>query len=163
MNADSSLDAVVSAFIRYPEMSAIRYEARNNTVAMEMILKGNIVDKQQKRFLERIKHSLALFHKIHQINPVQQTIKFVRQRDITILTWLRDNSSLSEEEIELFVILVNQDFSAVLLTDGFEYDLNGAAYHDFKKTVMQKISRVRHPYKKVFAYRDQGKMFVFDK
>lgn len=163
MNMNSSLDAVISAFIRYPEMSSIKYEARNNTVAMEMILKGHIVDKQQKRFAERSKQSLALFYKIHQICPDQLTINFTRRRDITILTWSRDNFSLSEDEIELFVILAIQEFSAVLLTDGLEHDINGATYHDFKKSVMRKISREHHPYQKVFAYRDRGKMFVFDK
>lgn len=162
MNADSSLDAVISAFIRYPEMSTVKYEAKNNTVAMEMILKGHIVDKQQRRFVERTKQSLALFYKLHQIKPVLLTINFARRRDITILTWSRDNLTLSEEEIELFVILACQDFSDFLLTDVLEQE-NGLTYHDFKKTVMQKINRLRNPYQKVFAYRDQGKMFVFDK
>ncbi len=162
-DADASLDAVISAFIRYPVMSSIKYEAKNNTVAMEMILKGNIVDIQQRRFMERTKQSLALFYKLHQISPNQLTINFASRGDITILTLSRDNLSLSEEEIELFVVLACQEFSAVLLTDAQEQDLNGTTYHDFKETVMQKINRERHPYQKVFAYRDRGKMFVFDK
>lgn len=163
MNADSGLDAVISAFIRYPEISSIKYEARDNTVAMEMILKGHIVDKQMKRFVERTKQSLTLFYKLRQINARQLVINFASRRDITILTFSRDNCSLSEEEIELYVILASQAFSAVLLTDMLKQDYNGRSYHDFKKSVMQKINRERHPYQKVFAYRDGGKMFVFDK
>jgi len=163
MNADSGLDAVISAFIRYPEMSSIKYEAKNNIVDMEMILKGHIVDKQQKRFVERTGQSLALFYKLHQISPRRLEINYAGRRDITILTFSRDIGSLIEEEIELYVILACQEFAAVLLTDEMEQDFNSVSYREFKKSVMRKINSERHPYQKVFAYRDGGKMFVFDK
>lgn len=163
MREDTGLEAVLSAFIRYPEMSSIKYEAIHNRAAMEMIIKGYIVDKQQKRFIDRSKQSLALFYKLHRISPSEVEIHFASRRDITILTLTRDLDSLREDEIELFMILACQEFSAVLLTDVMEDQGKGASYHNFKKIVMQKINRERHPYQKVFAYRDRGKMFVFDK
>lgn len=163
MIEDSGLDAVISAFIRYPEMSSIKYEAKHNTAAMEMILKGHIGDKQQRRFVERSRQSLALFYRLHKIQPSKLEIDFAKRRDIYILSLTRDLYSLTEEEIEVFIVLACQEFSAVLLTDVMEQQYNGRFYHDFKKSVMQKINRERHPYQKVFAYRDGGKMFVFDK
>lgn len=163
MHEDPGLEAVLSAFIRYPEMSSIKYEAKNNTAAMEMIIKGHIVDKQQRRFIERSRQSLALFYKLHQIAPSDLEINFASRRDITILTFTRDLDSLVEDEIELFMILACQEFSAVLLADVMEEHCSCASYHEFKKSVMQKINREQHPYQKVFAYRDRGKMFVFDK
>lgn len=160
---EPGLEAVLSAFIRYPEMSSIKYEAIHNTASMEMILKGHINDKQQKHFIDRSKQSLALFYKLHQTVPTDLQIHFACRRDITILTFARDLDSLLEDEIELFMILASQEFSAVLLMDVTEDPGAGASYHNFKKTVMQKINRERHPGQKVFAYRDRGKMFVFDK
>lgn len=163
MHAELGLEAVLSALIRYPEMSSIKYEAIHNTAAMKMILKGHIVDKQQKHFIERSQQSLALFYKLHQITPNQVEIHFISRQDITILTLTRDLDSLREDEIELFMILVGQEFSAVLLTDAIEEQNTEPSYNKLKKTVMQRINRERHPYQKVFAYRDGGKMFVFDK
>lgn len=162
-DAASGLEAVISAFIRYPEISSLKYEAKSNTVAMEMILKGHIVDKHQRRYLYRIKQSLALFYKLHQILPYKQEIKFASRRDITILTLTRDLYSLCEEEIKLYVIMACQEFADVLLTDVMHQDYNDASYHDFKKSVMQKIKHERHPFQRIIAYRDRGKMFVFDK
>lgn len=163
MHDEPGLEAVLSAFIRYPEMSSIKYEAIHNTASMEMILKGHINDRQQKRFVERSKQSLSLFYKLHQMMPSDLQICFAGRRDITILTFTRDLDSLREDEIELFMILACQEFSAILLADVVDEPSAGASYHHFKKTVMQKINRERHPYQRVFAYRDRGKMFVFDK
>lgn len=163
MSAESGLDAVISAFIRYPEMSTMKYEAKHNTVAMEMILKGHIADKQQRRFVERSRQSLALYYRLHQILPNKLEIIFTRCRDISIVTFIRDLDTLCEEEIDLYILFASQEFSDVLLTDVIKHHYNGRTYHDFKKSVMQKINRERHPYQKVFAYRDGGKMFVFDK
>jgi hypothetical protein len=55
------------------------------------------------------------------------------------------------------------DFSTVLLRESDEIALPDDSFYDLKKRLLQKLHKQKEPYKNIFAYRDRGKMFVFDK
>ncbi len=163
MNTDTGIDAALSAFIRHPELSSIKCEGKDNTIAMEMILKGYIDEKQEQHFTLRTHQSLTLFYRLRKISGAKVKLKFSTQSEITILTLIRDNCTLSEEEINIFVLLACQEFSNVILSETDEQLFSEQIHHDVKRTLIKKFSNKWHPDQKLIAYRDRGKMFVFDK
>ncbi|HZK87320.1 MAG TPA: hypothetical protein VFC40_05100 [Syntrophomonas sp.] len=163
MDVDAGLDAVISAFIRNPELSSIQYKASQNLIVMEMILKGNIDHEPQQVFCQKTIASLKLFHRLRSINNKEMRMYFDNRGNISILTFCRDIFSLAEEEIDLYVRLVGLDFSTVLLRESDEIALPDDSFYDLKKRLLQKLHKQEEPYKNIFAYRDRGKMFVFDK
>ncbi len=163
MNRDAGIDAAISAFIRHPELSSIKYEGKNNIISLEMILKGYIDEQQKQEFIHKTYQALTLFHKLRKISINNIKLEFIVHSDICILTLIRDDISLCEEEIDLYLRLTDQDFSSVLLREMDEELVQDQIQRDVKNTIMKKINNSWNPEQKLIAYRDRGKMFVFDK
>ena len=70
---------------------------------------------------------------------------------------------MSEEEIDLYVKLAGFAFPNMLLRETDETELQSKAVNDIKKRLLQDISHKNNTANNIFAYRDRGKMFVFDK
>lgn len=163
MNVDAGLDAAISVFIRNPELSSIQYKASKNLIAMEMILKGNIDCQQQQAFCQKTLAALKLFRKLRGIENTSLRINFDNRGNISVLSLFHDVLSLAEEEIDLYVRLVEVEFSTLLLRESNEVVLQDSSFNDLKMSLLQKINKPGHTYKNIFAYRDRGRMFVYDK
>lgn len=163
MIVDVGLDAVISAFIRNPELSSIQYKARQNTIVMEMILTDNIDCQKQQLFLRRTTAALKMLHQLKGKEALKLSIEFCNQGNISILTLYRDAFTLTEEEIDSYVRLAGLEFSNMLLRETDESVLQNNKINDIKKRLMQNINHKNDRANNIFAYRDRGKMFVFDK
>lgn len=160
MHSESGIDAAISAFVRHTELGTIKYEGKGNQIAMEMILRGYINDVQKQQFIHNTYQSLALFYKLRKINITKLDVNFLNQSGITILTLIRDDMTISEDEIDLYVALVSNEFTSLLLNDGDE-TIN-SYQHDVKKNLLKRLSSQWNPEQKIIAYRHRGKMFVFE-
>lgn len=158
MIPDTGINAAISAFIRHTEFGSIKYVSKENIISMEMIIKGYIDDKQKQQFIHKTYEALNLFYQLQQIQIDHLQVKINVYADVSIITFSRDDQSLCEEEIDLFVTLTGMEFSALLLNDKYET----VSYQYMKQTVLNKINHEIKPNQKVIAYRDQGKMFVFN-
>lgn len=158
MISDSGINAAISAFIRHSELGSIKYVSKDNKISMEIIIKGYIEDKQKQQFIHKTYEALNLFYQLQQIKTDHLQIKFIAYADISIITLIRDDRSLCEEEIDLFVTLTEMEFSARLLNDENE----AVSYQDMQQAVIDNIKYKIRPDQKVIAYRDQGKMFIFN-
>jgi len=163
MNVDAGLDAVISAFIRNPELSSIQYKAGQNLIVMEMILKDNIDYEKQHLFCQKTIAAIELYHKMQGTEVIELRMHFDNQGNISILTLYRDALSLAEEEIDLYVRLTGLEFSNVLLREYNEATLQNQSINDLKNRLLRRISKEKDTEINIFAYRDRGKMFVFDR
>jgi len=163
MTLYAGLDAVISAFIRNPELSSIQYKTGQNIIEMEMILKDNIENEKQQLFCRKTTAAIQMLHKLRGKENSDLRINFDIQGNISILTLYRDAFTLSEEEIDLYVKLAGFAFPNMLLRETDETELQSKAVNDIKKRLLQDISHKNNTANNIFAYRDRGKMFVFDK
>ena len=90
-------------------------------------------------------------------------IDFDVQGNISILTFYRDAFTLTEDEIDLYVRLAGLAFPDMLFRETDETVLQSKMVNDIKKQLLQDISHKNDSANNIFAYRDRGKMFVFDK
>lgn len=162
MTLYAGLDAVISAFIRNPELSSIQYRTGQNIIEMEMILKDNIEDEKQQLFCRKTMAAIQMLHKLKGKENIDLRINFDIQGNISILTLYRDAFTLTEDEIDLYVKLAGLAFPNMLFRETDETVLQSKVVNDIKKRLLQDISHKKNT-ANIFAYRDRGKMFVFDK
>jgi hypothetical protein len=163
MNIDAGLDAVISAFIRLPELSSIRYRADQDLIEMEIILKDDIDYKKQQLFCRKTIAAIELFHKLKGTKKFELRMQFDNHGNISILSLYRDASSIIEEEIDLYIRLARLEFSNVLLRESDIAALQNQSINDLKNRLLNKLNNGKDIEINVFAYRDRGKMFVFGK
>lgn len=160
---ESGLDAIISVFIRYSELSAVKYDVKSDTIKVETALNDNINEEQRSKFINCCHQSMELFYRMTRMEPVQFALKFIENSGVTILRLYRDSKTLREQEMELFVRLLRQEFASLLIRDA--NDIASLANHssEIKRTVLQKIKQSQDSYHNIFAYRDEGRVFVFNK
>ncbi len=163
MKMDSGVEAIISSFIRYTELSAVKYDAEKDIIKIEVALNACIVEPCRSRFITRYRQSMFLLHNMLKIEAAYMDLEFIEKSGITILRLYRESLSLMEEEIELFVLLLRQEFASLLVRDDNDMLAEAALSGDIKNTVLQKIRESRQPYQNIFAYRDEGRVFVFNK
>jgi hypothetical protein len=163
MTLCAGLEAVISAFIRNPELSSIQYKAGQSNIAMEMILKDNIDNEKQQLFCRKTTAALQLLHKMKGKENISLRIDFNNQGNISILTLCRDAFTLTEDEIDLYVRLAGLEFPNMLFREIDETNLQSKTVNDIKNRLLHDIKHKNDATNNIFAYRDRGKMFVFDK
>ncbi|MEQ8199841.1 MAG: hypothetical protein ABRQ24_00305 [Syntrophomonadaceae bacterium] len=163
MDKGSGLDALVSAFLRYAELSAVKFDAVRDIIKIEVALDTSLTEGQGDRFIDACHQSMALFYRMRSLDPIHISLKFIEHAGITILRLYRDSQTLVEEEIELFIRLVRQEFASWLIRD--DNDMVTAAFlnGDEKNQVLNKIRSGQESFRNFFVYRDKGRVFVFNR
>ena len=163
MSSDSGLDALISAFIRNPELSSVKYDVKKDIIKIETALGVVISEENRTLFLHRCCQSLQLLFQTIKVQPKYFELRFQENSGITLLRLYRDSQTLSEEEIELFVNLVKQTFAAWLIQDNQDMSAGTFLTGEIKQTLLNKIKRSQEDYQNIFAFRDEGKVYVFNK
>jgi len=163
MGRESGLDAIISAFIRNPELSSVKYDVKKDIIKVEAALSNSISEETRTRFLNRCCQSLQILYRTTKLKPDYIQLSFVENAGITILRLFRDSHTLSEEEVELFVQLLRQSFAALLIKDNNDIAAGAVLTGEIKKNLLNKIRQSNESYQNIFAYRDQGRVFVFNK
>ncbi len=163
MDKGSGLDALMSAFIRYAELSAVKFDAVRDIIKIELALDTSLTEEQGNRFIIACHRSMALFYKMSNLKPIHISFKFIEHAGITILRLYRDSKTLMEDEIELFIKLVRQEFASWLIRDDNDIVTTAILNGDEEKHLINKIRQSHDSYHNLFIYRDQGRVFVFNR
>jgi len=163
MDKGSGLDALVTVFLRHTELSAVKFDAVRDIVKIEIALNTSLTEQQGNSFIDICSKGMALFYRMGNLEPIHISLKFIEHAGVTILRLYRDSQTLIEEEIELFVRLVRQEFASWLIRDDNDMVTAAILNGDDKKQVLNKIKSGQESYHNVFVYRDQGRVFVFNR
>lgn len=162
MFKDSGVDAIMSVFIRCSELSAVKYDVEKDIIKVEIALNKSIKPEQRSKFINKCRESMGLFYKIYKLEPMHFNLSFIENSGITIVRLFRDSQTLIEDEMELFVRLLRQEFASLLIRDDNDMVAGVNLSGDEKNTLLEKIRKSHQPYQNIFAYRDEGRVFVFN-
>lgn len=160
---ETGLDAILSAFICYSEFSSIKYDVKSDTIKIEVPLNAGIDKDQLRKFITGYLQSMELFHKITGVEPAKFDLDFIEKSRIIILRLYRDSKTLREQELELFVQFLRQSFACSLIRDDNDISAMAGSLGDVKTSLLQRIKQSYDSYHSIFAYRDEGRVFVFNK
>jgi len=101
---------------------------------------------------------MQFYYRQRKIKPLYYHIGLTEYGNLTLLNFYRDVATLSDEELDLFINVLNQNCSTLLPADEritpFEADYQpGNTYKNLNINT----------YNNILAYREQGKVFVFNR
>jgi len=155
------LEVFIAASLKYPELNAVKYQVDREKIVMEVVLKGKIDHRHKTLFSKKLRGFLSLLHKLSGKEPSLLELDFKEISDVTFLRFHRDVNSLTEEEIGLFVMLLREDFKSMLFSDKSSIIAADSSQKKIKRDLLQKITECKNT-TKFFAYREQGKVFLFN-
>lgn len=162
MTAENGLDTFINVSLEYSELNAIKYEADRDRVSLEVVLKGLISNERQEQFISKVKSCLLSFYKLSHQVPKFVDFSIDEKAGITFLRFYRDMSSLSEGEINLFIVLLNEEFADLLLVEDSSIIAKESFKKQVKKDLLQRIHKNDMYTNSFFACRDKGRVLVFN-
>lgn len=157
------IDVLISAFVHYPELSAVKYEAQKDILKIEILLNAKLPDQVLDQFIDSVKQCLKLYFNLSHTSPRLTEIKYSRSSDITLLKIYRDAGSLSEKEMELYILLLREKFNNILVREQNSRMSEASCEKHIKRNMLQADKNGTLANATLFAYRDEGTMFVFNK
>ncbi|NLO22649.1 MAG: hypothetical protein GX119_11765 [Syntrophomonadaceae bacterium] len=165
MQDNAGLDIFISVLLRYPQFNAVKYDAAKGKIKIEVALQGEIEKDKQDGFITEAKKCVALYHKLSSLETgiIKIIFKEYSQSDLTFLSYHRDVQSLSEEEVELFAGLLQKSFHEFIIRDSGKIIAEDGFKEQVKENLLYKINRSKTSTNKFLAYRDHGRVLVFNK
>jgi hypothetical protein len=164
MAEKSGLDMSISVFVRFRELNCVKYEATEGRFKIEVALRGLADNKVLNEFVDKIYSSLNLYHNFLHVKPILLDVEYTTQAGITLIKFYRDINSLSEGEVELFVSMLRESFSPLLIIDETnDLDSEEKYAREIKRNLLHNPKLGDANSKNFFGYRDHGTMFVFNK
>lgn len=162
MTEEAGLDIFISVSLRYPELNAVKYEAEQDRIILEIAHKGSIIQCQQEHFVTKAKDCLSLFHKLSERKPVLVDFDFIEKSNVTFIRFYRDVVSLSEEEINLFMNLLKDEFTDILHEESICIVTEESFKLQVKNNLLRKIQKDDMHTSNFFSCRDNGRVLVFN-
>jgi len=120
-----------------------------------------------EEFRERLLSCLETFYYLEEEKPELLEVNYSFCEDITLLEYKRDVSTLTGEEISLMILAVRENFAQYLLNDS-EDDNNTSVDEELLEDeglIGRLLENVRYtvPGKKLIAFREEGRVLIFNK
>lgn len=165
MYQNSGLDVFISASLKYPELSAVRYEADQEQLIFEIALQGSLRPGEQSSFEKQTIAAVKLFHNIRGTEPRWISLEFrnYAPSGLILLRYVRDSHSICEEETELFIGLLASVFKDRVYQDCAAVKVEESVKRKVKRDLMQKISKENVETNRFLSYREGGRVLVFNK
>lgn len=161
---NDSVGLLITILVRYPEIAKINYEPDNQLIKMSFLIKNDVQEETLKRFISGLKESIITFNYIEQVTNIIVDATFTINDDYINIELFRDIDTLTVNEINLITQLLQLSFANNIIADNnevfFEDELQ---WQEELITDMLENLKDSLPAKKLLAYRDEGKVRVFDK
>ncbi len=163
MDGLRGLEAIISVFISNTEFSSIKYEAETQTIQVEVALREELTEDQKKDIVDHTCRTMRLFYEMSGINPQMVEMDINQKDGVAIVGLRRDIGSLEDKELGLYLELLRERCRDVIIMDEGG-DLNDDSLHTrVGSSLLQKIRKQGQLRRNIFAYREEGRLFVFNK
>lgn len=156
---------LVSLLVRFPEISTVKYDPRNQVIRCNFMVKGPVAAEVYEALSTRLRESLEVYHSLE--GRKLETFHFTQQGlgELTELQTERDVFTLTPEEVYLTVDLMREAWGDQLVADGaadYPYEEEFGAQEEYIEQLVADLaanSGRRH----LIAFREEGRLVVFNK
>lgn len=159
-----SIGLLISILVRYPEVGTINYDPIQQNLKFTFIFSGVLDEAELVNFKRTVIDSIEAYNSLEsRIPKVVETCDFLCE-NFTMFEIVRDVGTLTQEEIALVISLVYGSFTHKLITDKndllMEEDL--LMQEELIEHMLENI-KVSSPEKNLIAFREEGRVLVFNK
>lgn len=161
-NVSDSMGLLISMLVMYPEIGTINFDPETNNIKITFIMLKIIPESVLEEFRKKILSCLETFHYLESQTTGFLDFNYCYCEDITLLEYKRDVQSLTSDEISLTIAMVRESFNEYLINDNEEVEEE----HLFEEELIGKmLESVRYtvPDKKLIAFREEGRVLIFNK
>lgn len=160
---ETGIDVFLNVSVDFPEINIVKYEYNTDLLIIEVALTREISTAQEEGFISKASRCINLLHNLEQAVPGVFKIKFKRMAGLTFLRYYRDVKSLREKEINLIISLVREEFYDCLIDEGKNPISRGFLRKQVKRDLLEKLSGSSGGTNYLFAYRDHGRLCMFNR
>ncbi|HWI60551.1 MAG TPA: hypothetical protein VNT75_01795 [Symbiobacteriaceae bacterium] len=159
-----SVGLLISVLVRYPEVGTVKYEPRQQTIRMSLLVTGELSEADWTRTESKLFETLEVYHMLEQREPAVVNVEAENLGHLTSVSLTRDVSTLTPEEIYTVVEFFREHFSGRLVTEqiemGSEEDwmAQDEAIENMLATLEQGRSKGN-----LIAIREEGRLMMFQK
>lgn len=162
-NVADGVGLLISILIRYPEVSTINFDPEQQVLRFNFIASGIINAENMDLFSNTLLNSIEALNELDNKKTVLSMINYQVCGNFTMIEIQRDVETLMREEIALIVALFRQNLENDLVTDDnnslYEEDL--LIQEEIIDHMLETIKRSNSD-KKLFAFREEGRVLVFN-
>lgn len=159
-----SVGLLISVLVRYPEVGTVKYEPRQQTIRMSLLITGELTEDDWTRTEDTFFDTLEVYHMLEQRQPAVLHVEADNLGDLTTVSITRDASTLTPEEIYTIVEYFRERFSGRLVTEPVEMgnEDEWLAQDEAIENMVANMEQSRSG-RNLIAIREDGRVMVFQK
>lgn len=160
----NSVGLLISILVRYPEVGTVKYEPEKRTLRFTFMVSGLVEDEGFQTFANRLKESLLTFAFVGGRRMRVCLLEKNEFNGFTLIEIHRDVESLSREEISLIASLLGENFTERVVKEPQEPLLEEDQLYQ-EELIEHMLEDIRQGQitKDLIGFREDGRVFVFDK
>ncbi|HLN64314.1 MAG TPA: hypothetical protein VK464_22575 [Symbiobacteriaceae bacterium] len=160
-----SVSVLVSMLVRYPEVGTVKYEPRQQTIRMGLVITGEMTDADWNRTEQDLFDTLDVYHLLEQRQPSVLDVAMESYGELTSIAITRDVATFSPEEIYTIVEFFKERFAGRLVTELVDWPANEdemIAQDELIEELVADLEENRSS-RNLIAIREDGRVMVFRK
>ena len=160
-----SVSVLVSMLVRYPEVGTVKYEPRQQTIRMGLVITGAMTDADWNRTEQDLFDTLDVYHLLEQRQPSVLDVAMESYGELTSIAITRDVATFSPEEIYTIVEFFKERFAGRLVTEVVDWPANEdemIAQDELIEELVADLEENRTS-RNLIAIREDGRVMVFRK
>lgn len=159
-----SVGLLISILVRYPEVATINFDPEQQILKFNFICSRALEPVEMQAFKEILLDSIDVFNKLDNKDTRLSALGFQDCDSFTMIEIQRDVESLVREEIALIVALFRQNLESSLISDeaGSLYEEDLLIQEEIIEHMLESVKGGAGD-KKLFAFREEGRVLVFNK
>lgn len=154
---------LISFLIRYPELSSLRYNQTSQTLAFSFLLKGEESLSRQAEFVQVLESYFAACRVVDPKFATRGSVAHTPLEGVTMLEYEQQVKLLGSVEVRLLMGVVAEFYGTALGTEVLplqEEELH--AQEELIESILGQKETWREE-KSIVAYREGGRVFVYNK
>lgn len=162
---NGSMGLLISILVRYPEVGTVNYDPSGRVLKFTFMLQRNVAEQKLPHITNTIFGALVVFHDLEGLKPEIVAVEPRNDDGWPSLEVCRDIETLSQSEISLLIDLLHQQAGQGILLEESDETL----HEDEKVWQEELISHMLDSMKsgeidkKVYAFREEGRVMVYNK
>ncbi len=159
-----SVGLLISILVRYPEVATINFDPDQQVLKFNFIASGSLEPGEMASFSRTLLDSVEVFNKLENKVTRLSMIDYRECGNFTMIEIQRDVETLVREEIALIVALFRQHLENSLILDdgGSFYEEDLVIQEEIIDHMLESVKYCAGD-KKLFAFREEGRVLVFNK
>ncbi|HEY8347780.1 MAG TPA: hypothetical protein VIL07_11015 [Symbiobacteriaceae bacterium] len=155
---------LISVLVRYPEVGSVKYEPRQQTIRIGLLVQGELEAEEFRRIRSDLAEMLQVYHLLENRTGSVLELEQESYGGLTSLTVTRDVGSLTPDEIYLLIEFFRERFAGRLVTEAVDF----SAEEDMMaqdEMIEEILFDLQHSPadRNLIAIRENGRVMVFQK